>query len=162
MEMSDTFAAGAAFIANLPVEDQRLRIPERAVPLMICNGTADPLVPWDGGEIPGGRGNVRSAEQTLVWWVKANRADWQHPRSDPVLNVDTADGCQIFRTSYPPRTGGAVVEFVRMQGGGHTMPSQSHPLPDRLWIKRLFGPTCREIEGAWLAWEFLKQHQNKQ
>ncbi|MBW2514393.1 MAG: hypothetical protein JRE21_07465, partial [Deltaproteobacteria bacterium] len=55
MEMPDQIAAGAAFIANLPVDGQRLRIPERAVPLLICNGTADPLVRWEGGEIPGGR-----------------------------------------------------------------------------------------------------------
>ena len=162
MEMSEKIAAAAAFIANLPADDQRLRIPDRAVPLLICNGTADPLVKWDGGEIPGGRGNVRSAEQTVAWWVNANRADWQHPISDQLADADTADGCRLYRTIYPPLSGGAVVEFIRMQGGGHTLPSQKHSLPDRLWVKRLFGPACRDIEGAWLAWEFMKRYRINQ
>ena len=55
--------------------------------------------------------------------------------------------------------GGAILEVVRMQGGGHTPPSQKHPLPRGFWVKRIYGPTCRDIEGAWLAWEFLKQHR---
>jgi poly(3-hydroxybutyrate) depolymerase len=46
-----------------------------------------------------------------------------------------------------------------MQGGGHTLPSKRHPLPERLWIKRLFGPACRDVEGAWLAWDFLKRYR---
>ena len=55
--------------------------------------------------------------------------------------------------------GGAILEVVRMQGGGHTPPSQKHPLPRGFWVKRIYGPTCRDIEGARLAWEFLKQHR---
>jgi polyhydroxybutyrate depolymerase len=159
MEMSDRIAAGAAFIANLPVDGRRMRIPERPVPLLICNGTEDPLVRWAGGEIPGGRGKVRSAEQTAAWWVKASRADARRPESFPLPDSDPEDGCRLYRTRYPPLAGGAEVEFVRMQGGGHTLPSGRHPLPDWGWIKRLFGPTCRDVEGAWLAWDFLKRHR---
>jgi polyhydroxybutyrate depolymerase len=159
MELSDRIAAGAAFIANLPVDDRRMRIPDRPVPLLICNGTEDPLVRWEGGEIPGGRGNLRSARQTVAWWVKANRANSQRPESFPVQDSDPDDGCRLYRTLYPPLAGGTVVEFIRMQGGGHTLPSKRHPLPERLWIKRLFGPACRDVEGAWLAWDFLKRYR---
>lgn len=158
MEMSGQIAAGAAFIANLPVDDDRMRFPDRAVPLMICNGTADPLVPWNGGQIPGGRGEVRSAEQTAAWWVRANHADG-NARFEELPDDDPSDGCRLTRTTFPPLPGGAVVEFVRMQGGGHTLPSNNHPLPDMSWLKRLFGPVCKDTEGAWLAWEFLRRHR---
>ena len=159
MEMSDQIAAGAAFIANLPMDGRRLRDPARAVPLMICNGTADPLVHWDGGEIPRGRGNLRSAEQTVAWWVRANHASEKLAASEDLADLDPSDGCRLYRTTYPPLPGGAEVVFIRMQGGGHTLPSNKHTLPDYRWVGRLFGPVCRDAEGARLAWDFLKQHQ---
>lgn len=159
MEMPEEIAAAAAFIANLPADGQRLRTPSRAVPLMICNGTEDPLVLWEGGEIMGGRGDMRSARQTVDWWVQANRASRTAAVTEDLPNADTTDNCRFIRTVYPPLAGGAVVEFVEMRGGGHALPSQAHPLPDNWLIRRVIGPVCRDAEGARLAWGFLKRHR---
>lgn len=49
VEIPEKFAAGVAFIASLPVDDSRLKQPSRPTPLMIVNGTKDPLVRWTGG-----------------------------------------------------------------------------------------------------------------
>lgn len=47
-ELSDRIAAVAAFIANEPAVSQ-CTWPANPIPVFICNGTADQLMPWNGG-----------------------------------------------------------------------------------------------------------------
>lgn len=157
IELPERFAAGAAFIAHLPRETDRLRPPARAVPLMIWSGTLDPLMKFHGGELIGGRGRVRSAQETVAWWQQANRADAQKAQARTLPDVDPGDGCRVEQTVYPALTGGAPVVFYRADGGGHSLPTrQSIPSGGRI-RQRLIGPTCRDVEGAQLAWEFLRK-----
>ncbi|MCJ7717541.1 MAG: prolyl oligopeptidase family serine peptidase, partial [Anaerolineales bacterium] len=78
IDQPDRFAAGAAFIANLPAPVENLPLPESPTPLLIANGTEDPLVPWEGGMVGKDRGWVISTEDTVNWWVNANQADSAH------------------------------------------------------------------------------------
>lgn len=159
LELPERFAAAAAFIANLPVESTRLRPPARPVPLMIWSGTEDRLMKFNGGEIPGGRGRMRSALETVAWWVQANRADSSMPRTVALPDVDPNDGCRIQGARYPALADGAPVLFYRAEGGGHTMPTRSETSSEGGPIyKLLVGPTCRDVEGAEIAWEFMAGH----
>ena len=157
LEMTDRFAAAAAFIANIPVETQAPLPPRRAVPLLIWSGTRDRLMKYDGGEIIGGRGTVRSVPETVAWWVRVNRADTGNAQPGTLPDSDPKDGCRVKRTLYPALTGGAPVLFYLAEGGGHTMPTQTDygseggPL-----YKALVGRTCRDVDGADIAWEFMK------
>lgn len=49
IEAPDLFAAGVAFIANLPQQSVRLKEPALPTPLLVTNVTKDPLMKWDGG-----------------------------------------------------------------------------------------------------------------
>ena len=155
IERPGRFAAAAAFIAGLPAGDDRLRAPARPTPLLIANGTADRLMKWEGGRLPGGRGEIRSSEATVDWWVAANGARADAARSRYLPDRVPDDGCRLRRVTYPADEGGAPVVFLVMEGGGHTLPSRYDP-PDNAVARYLFGNTCRDAEGARLAWSFMR------
>ena len=155
MEAPQRFAAGVAFIANLPVAGPVIRKPAWPTPLMIANGTKDPVIKWDGGEILKGHGFVRSAEATVAWWVDANHARRENPVSAYLPDTDPTDPCRVLRTTYPARENGAPVVFYALEGAGHTMPSRKHEIPDAFPTR----PVCRDVEGARLAWDFMKVHR---
>jgi len=155
IEAPERFAAGAAFIASLPAPPAKTAVPRLATPLLIANGTADPLVKWEGGQTRGKGERMMSAAEVRDWWVRANRAATAG-KEEVLPDTDADDGCRIFRTTFPAGgPGSAPVVFLRMEGAGHALPSRSHALPDGLLIRRLIGPLCRDAEGAELAWQFL-------
>jgi polyhydroxybutyrate depolymerase len=71
---ADLFAAAASVIMNFTDEFASACQPSRPVPMLVMNGTADPLIPYEGG-----RGTSRfavdgfwSAEKTIAFWRKVN------------------------------------------------------------------------------------------
>jgi polyhydroxybutyrate depolymerase len=160
IEAPEYFAAGAAFIANLPkAMIGRLANPSKPTPLMIMNGTQDRVVPWSGGQVARNRGEVLSAAETVAWWVKVNRAALKG--SSPMALKDLApdDGCRIFLVKHAA-TGknSAPVYFYTMQGAGHAMPSVKYDPPEFLRLMRIKGPVCKDAEGSELAWNFFQKH----
>ena len=68
LEMPDRISGVAAVAANLPTEDNNIcHVAGKPVPVLIVNGTGDPINPFVGGEVAlfglGSRGTVRSSEQ---------------------------------------------------------------------------------------------------
>lgn len=155
LEAPDVFAAGAAFIAAIP-EGVDPPATARPLPLMIANGTEDPLVKWTGGTIPRRPGVMLSAPATAEWWTRVNRTV-RVARTETLPDRDPRDGCRIHESRYAPRAGGAPLLFYRVEGGGHAMPSIAHPLREGIAMRRLIGRACRDAEGAELAWEFLRR-----
>lgn len=156
LEMPEYFAAAAVFIANLLQDGPALRQPSLATPLLIANGTADPMIKWEGGQGRGSGTTTVSSEENLSWWLRANRAGPRPAREEPLPDSDPEDGCRIYKTAYVAAPGGAPVVFYRLEGGGHAMPSSAYPLPDKPLVRRLIGNQCRDAEGAQLAWEFMR------
>lgn len=155
IERPDRFAAGAAFIANLPALSEDLTLPESPTPLMIANGTEDPLMPWDGGAVAKDRGWVMSTDETVLWWVGANQADPARLNSKTLPDLNLDDGCQVREDYYPAGEDGAPVLFFALLGGGHTMPSLTQPGRLLNLAERIVGPVCQEVEGVDLAWDFF-------
>lgn len=162
VEMSHRFAAGSAFIAQIPVQSPSLRNPSRPVPLLIWVGSRDRFMKWNGGEIPGNRGEMRPVKDTLSWWLNANQANTQGQKSEWLPDADPQDGCRIKRTLYPPLPHGAPVLFYVAQGGGHQMPSRKEMTSEGGRIfDVLVGRICRDVDGAEIAWEFMSAHRRK-
>jgi polyhydroxybutyrate depolymerase len=157
VEVPERFAAAATFIAVLPADLSGIEPPAMPTPLLISNGTADPLVRWAGGPIRGRRTTMMSVADNLDWWIRANRADRQAAREEPLPDASADDGCRLTKTLYPPTPDGAPVLFLKVEGGGHALPSRGHRLPDTFIVRRLIGPLCRDAEGADIAWEFMSQ-----
>lgn len=156
IETPERFAAGAAFIATLPEDTTLLMQPSEPTPLVIANGTEDPVVKWAGGRVRGRSLRTMSSEATVAWWVEANRADGTASSTAPLPDADPNNGCLIHKTVYPASGNGAPVVFYRIEGGGHTIPSIKYEIPMATLLDRVLGPMCRDAEGAQLAWQFMK------
>jgi len=150
-ELPSRVAAAAAFIANRPKPSE---CPDATtpVPILIVNGTEDPLMPYDGGVIApsfGGFGTVASAEATRNHWLSINRADTTQRSVEQLPDRDPNDGSVVICETDPPAgRSGAEVRFCRVDGGGHIMPSIEHQLQGR---------QNHDVEGARLAWSFFKR-----
>ena len=151
-EASGRVAAAATFIANLPA-DSECRADGRPVPIMITVGTADPLMPFAGGQVAGDRGPVLSAPQTVAYWTGLNRIDGP-PAHSVLPDNDPGDGSIITRHDYVNAVNGMRVRYLRMDGAGHAPPSTTRFLTPLL--DQLIGPQNRDIEGAAAAWAFLQ------
>jgi polyhydroxybutyrate depolymerase len=151
------YAAGAAFIANLPAID--VPVSNRSKPIFIMNGTRDKLQKWEGGQGGFDRGDVRSALATRDYWVEANGADKSKVQRTKLPNRNLLDGCRVVSDFYPASSlanNSAPVQFYTMEGGGHAIPYTSRGRYS--WLYRLVaGPQCREVNGADLAWEYMSK-----
>lgn len=121
------------------------------VGVAIINGTDDPLVPFDGGQIrvfDKERGAVLSTAETMTLWLRRNGCLAQP--SDQT-RIDTHDdGMAVVRTRWMDCKGAPVVLF-RVEGGGHTWPSGRQYLP-----AFLVGPVNRDIDAAAEIWAFFR------
>jgi polyhydroxybutyrate depolymerase len=122
-----------------------------AVPIMIVNGTDDPINPFEGGRASlfGIRdlGRVASTAATARYF--ADLAG--HAGAPSVLRIaDVApdDGTWVEQTTWsdPARP---EVTLLTVHGGGHTLPAPRATLP------RIMGRTNRDVSGAELIWSFF-------
>ncbi len=155
---ADLFAAAASVIINLTDESADACHPSRPVPMLVMNGTADPLIPYHGG-----RGTSRfavpgfwSTEKTLGFWRRANGCDTQDAAVADLDDLDRTDESTVTRilSRCPP---GRDVMLYRVNGGGHRMPGS---FPDARFprlVNFLLGPQNRDIDGAETIWAFFKR-----
>lgn len=157
IEQPKRFAAGAAFIANLPATE--VAIPTTRTPILICNGTDDPLVPDGGGTVAKNRGQVRSTQATVNFWLKVNGGNALQKSSRELPDTDLNDGSRLRESSYRAPDGSMPVLYIAVEGGGHYMPSSSAGELGAI-VKRILGRhQNRDAEGADLAWEFMRAYQ---
>lgn len=122
------------------------------VGLAIFNGTDDPLVPYNGGQIRvfnRERGAVLSTAETVYLWLARNRCVAQ--ATDQSRLDSEGDGMVVVRTRWTD-CAGAPVALFRVEGGGHTWPSGRQYLP-----AALVGPVNRDIDAAAEIWAFFAQ-----
>jgi polyhydroxybutyrate depolymerase len=155
---ADLFAAAASVIINLTDESARACHPSRPVPMLMMNGTADPLIPYQGG-----RGTSRfavagfwSTPKTLDFWRRANGCDLQDADAVDLGDRDPADQSTVTRISSrcPP---GRDVALYRVNNGGHRMPGSSADARFPRVVNYLLGPQNHDIDGAETIWEFFRK-----
>ncbi|MBA7607153.1 hypothetical protein ES703_14311 [subsurface metagenome] len=153
---ADLFAAAASVIMNLTEQSASACHPSRPVPILMMNGTADPLIPYNGG-----RGTSRfavdgfwSADKTLAFWRKNNGCDAKATTTD-LADTDTADRSTVTRIDSNCPAGRDVVLY-RVNDGGHRMPGSADARFPRL-ANTFLGPQNRDIDGAETIWAFFKK-----
>ena len=158
IERPGRFAAIAAFIANLPAESECGR-PTTPMPMFMANGTADPITPFNGGTAEG-RGPFLSAPTTRSIWARSNDVDTTRRTITRLPDRDPDDGSIVIcedDSAGAAGAAGAPLRFCRVEGGGHSIPSREHDL--RRFVERILGPQNHDVEGARLAWTFLRRHR---
>lgn len=157
IELGNRIAAIAAVIANIPVNLAGAR-PVRPLPVLIMNGTKDPLIPWEGGTLQlFGRnfGYLLSTEETVAFWVKANGLT-EKPETEMLPDKVGRDRSTVEVTTYRQEGKKPPVILYTIHGGGHNLPG------GRTFLRYLLlGNKCMDINGAEVIWDFLKQHSLK-
>jgi polyhydroxybutyrate depolymerase len=117
-------------------------------PVVMCHGTEDAVVPFDGGGSP----DHWSVQQTLDAWIQNNGCQV----SGDVVSIpdlDPTDSCTVEKTTYRTGSGESRVILYKVVNGGHTWPQG---LGDRPWL----GNTNRDININAEMWNFFKEYQN--
>lgn len=153
MEMSGSVAAVAPVVALLP-RDRGCSPPTQPVPILLMYGTDDPIAPFEGGAMAGGRGHVLSARETVATWVDWNQLGGTTETTFELPDLATSDDSTITVIERDTGSGGSAVIAYEVRGGGHTEPSRSAKL-GRL-LKRIQGNQNHDIESAEAIWAFFK------
>ena len=154
LEAPSRFRAVAAVSANVPTpENFRCKPAGRSASVMIMNGTEDPLVPFEGGQVSlfglfYRNGNVMSSRESGQYF-----ADLNHIAGAPRANeTNVADGVRVEHMLW--RNDSKVeVELVAIHGGGHGIPQPYRRRP------RLLGPSPKEPNGPDLIWAFFERQR---
>jgi polyhydroxybutyrate depolymerase len=128
--------------------------PSRPVPVMAFHGTADPIVPYAGGEMRGwllrwGAGVTNAptyfvgAEDWVATWAEGNGCD-------PIPETVPAQGDAIG-VRYTGCDAEAEVILYTIDGGGHQWPA-GWPIP-------AVGKTSQDIDATRELWAFLQEYR---
>jgi len=139
-QASDTFAAFGPVAADVYIPQLCAEAERR--PIIIFHGTADPVVPYDGGHIGRPSGfPIAPAEETAAAWAKHNGCS-----AGP---TQTRLGSQVVRLRWKGCK--EPVVMYRIEGGGHTWPGA------KIEVSAL-GPTTHQVEAAAQMWKFFSSN----
>lgn len=120
--------------------------PTKALPVAIIAGDTDPIVPYAGGELKGGRGVTLGAEATAARWAELNGCS-AAPLVSELPDVDPNDGTRVERREFTNCRSPLRLDVVK--GGGHTWPSGDKYLPEGI-----IGKTSRDLDASAELWRF--------
>jgi polyhydroxybutyrate depolymerase len=148
---ADTFAAMGTVAAAVVTKDNCN--PSRPMPAIAFHGTADPIVPYEGGAM--GSPLLKMAAQIthappvfvgvedwVAFWAEGNGCD---PAAETIPPQGDASGVR-----YTGCDENAEVVFYTIDKGGHSWPG-GFPIPG-------VGKTSRDIDATEELWEFYQAH----
>jgi len=149
-EAGGMIAGTVALLANMPASLQDCKL-AKPLPLLLINGTADPVVPYSGGAttFKVQNGNVLSSEATFDIFAKAAQCTGERSARQ-FEDKDKEDKTTAFRETYAHCA--VPVELIRVEGGGHTLPGKSKIMGPSENI----GALNRDIETSKLIWDFIR------
>jgi polyhydroxybutyrate depolymerase len=155
LQTPDFARAYAAIVANVPSPENMAITPKgESVSMLLMNGTADPMNPWNGGDVVlygayGNRGRVLSAQASIDYFRKLDGLEGP-PEKTQFPDVDRDDGSTAERESWTA-SGRRNVTLITVQGGGHAVP---HPA---MYGPCLLGNSNRDFHAANEIWEFFQR-----
>ncbi|MBW0012323.1 PHB depolymerase family esterase [Mycobacterium sp.] len=126
--------------------------PSRPLSVLQIHGTADPLVPFKGGDVRG-RGGVShaiSANGMVDKWRSADGC-----QGDPTVQSlpDVGDGTLVHRFDSSACAASTEVVFYQIDNGGHTWPGGKQYLPPAV-----IGRTSRALDASEVIARFFVEH----
>jgi polyhydroxybutyrate depolymerase len=149
-ELSEKFAAMAMVAGRLGIDNPR---PAKALPTLYIVGTADPLMPLEGGEVKSpwsGAWSNRPVGEQLSIWAQAIRCE-----GEPRLVSET----ELIKTMvYPPQSrlsasasyNAPALTVIYLKGHGHQWPGAKQTLPTNI-----MGPIVNNINASDVIWNFF-------
>ncbi|MDQ1476603.1 MAG: polyhydroxybutyrate depolymerase [Actinomycetota bacterium] len=136
--MSDRFAAFGAVAVIIACGGSR------SVPIMAFSGTADPVVPFNGGKVSCcGGASLGSAPDAMARWAA-------HDHCAKAF-TEVRLGTEVRRRTWTGCDPGSAAVLYIIDGGGHTWPGSIHV--DRL------GKTTDQVDASATIWRFFQAHR---
>jgi len=147
-EASELFAGAGTVIANMPARIGPTCRPQRAVPIVMLNGTADPLIPYIGGGVgPLSLGGfVWGSERTAALVARANGCGPARHYAD--VSTEQMSVTRIAWSGCKPE---AAVTLYRVNGGRHEVFGRPAMLPAMLQARRQEISAAETIMAAFEA-----------
>jgi polyhydroxybutyrate depolymerase len=144
--MADRIAAIGPVAAAMP--KTMVCLPARPIPVVMINGTDDPIVKYDGASAKPGRIATISAEDSAKEWAKLNRCSEKpshsklraHEKGGKDTAVATFEGCQQ----------NASVVLYSVKGGGNAWPGGQ-----QYEVEKQIGKTSQNLDANEVLWSFF-------
>lgn len=154
-ELSDKISAVASVISSMPYNIVDTCQPDRPISMLVMNGDADPIVPYEGGAVTVAGmeyGEVLSTKQTVDFWRVKNKCI---ERAQQVIFPDhnKLDSSRVSYVQYSGCAEGADVVLYVAHGGGHSRPGSENVVPNRL-----IGTVNQDIHASEVIWDFFRKH----
>lgn len=120
----------------------------RPLPVYYLTGTADPLIPYNGGTVTLPWGNTYttpSVQETVHAWAQLDGC------SPSPQVVSDENGVRVLR--YGHGQGGGEILFTTVEGNGHHWPDTVEPLP-----QVISGPSLNPFNATDRIWDFFQTH----
>ena len=130
----------------------------RPISLLYCMGTADPIVPFDGGYIALGApasGTVLPASATIALWTNTFSIPPVAEATNTFPNLVTTDYSTVTEYDYQRTQNGTELVYLQVNNGGHGWPAPTQFPPAQILIN---GRKNQDIVLCDLAWEFFQRH----
>ena len=155
-ERPAVFKGFAAVAANLPVEVNDDCVEARQpVSVLLMNGTADRINPYNGGMVKAGdgkeRGVVMSTDQTVQYWLKLDNGDTTSTKEYDFPDVNTSDKSTAVQYTYDCVQSGKKVVLIKVINGGHIFMNAGFH-----WWPRVLGNVNKDINGPQIIMEFFR------
>jgi len=156
-KLSNRFLAIAPVCANIPKVQKNFYKPEYPVSLLLINGTADPLVKYEGGKVgfdfAKARGYSLSTDESVEIFLKNNKITGT-PKSEEIPNNNDDDECDAVKYTYTGGANNTEVVLIKIENGGHAWPGGKRHFP-----KKLVGNLCKDFKAADVIWDFFKSRK---
>ncbi len=151
-EIPEKIAAFASVVAS---RSNSSKCTESSVPVsaLFMNGTDDPILPYEGGEMASDRGLVLSTQESIDYWINRDGTSTV-PVVEDIQDINTDDGCTAVSYLYKNGTNNTEVALYKIVEGGHTEPSILQRY-SRLYLL-IVGQQNGDFEMAERVWDFFK------
>lgn len=149
-DRADIFAAVAPVAGTLGVGVTCN--PSRPVSVLEAHGTADPLVPFNGGAVRG-RGGLSHSISVASLVDRWRAVDGCQGDPSAAELPDVGDGTMVHLFDSSSCAAGTEVISYQIDNGGHTWPGGRQYLP-----KAVIGATTRAFDGSQVIAQFFATH----
>jgi polyhydroxybutyrate depolymerase len=144
--LADRIAAIAAVAAAIP---RTLNcVPSRPIPVLLMNGTDDPIVHYDGGRYKDGMLHLLSAEDSAKEWARLNHCSEKPSESKLPSQQNGGKDTKVYL--FDGCHENAQVVLYAVKNGGHTWPGG-----EQYMNEKEIGKTSNALNANETIWSFL-------
>lgn len=152
-EMSDRIQGFAMVAASMPLDQIVECTPDTTVSFMMINGTRDPILPIEGGQLTIEEqelGSMLAAEEALNYWLEENECSDRSSTKD-MANRDTFDETRSERTTFSDCNNKNKLVLIKVVNGGHTWPGGR-----QFQNEKSIGKVSQDFDATQEIWKFFK------